>query len=46
MKAKPEADIRQETLLDLLAMFSDYNHPLEMTAEYVREQIIKFMEEE
>jgi len=36
----------QETLLELLAYFDDYNHPLEMTAEYVREQIIKLMDEE
>ena len=34
-----------DTLLELLAAFDDYSHPLEMTAEYVREQIIKFMDE-
>lgn len=36
---------RQEGMLDILAMFDDYSHPLEMTAEYVREQVIEFMGE-
>jgi hypothetical protein len=36
---------RQETLLELVAMFDDYNHPITMEAEYVREQIIKLMKE-
>lgn len=38
------SDVRQETLLDLLAYFDDYSHPIMMDAEYVREQIIRFME--
>ena len=32
--------------LDDYILFDDYNHPLEFTAEYVREQIIKLLEEE
>ena len=36
----------REGILEVLAMFDDYNHPLEFTAEYVREQIIKLLEEE
>jgi len=43
--SKRDKIIRQETLLDLLAIFDDYNHPIQMTAKYVREEIIKFMEE-
>ena len=37
---------KREGILEVLAMFDDYNHPLTFTAEYVREQIIKLLEEE
>jgi hypothetical protein len=37
--------IRQQTLLDLLAHFSEYNVPLQMTAKDVQDEIIKFMEQ-
>lgn len=42
---KVEANSRKAALLYLLAFFNDYDHPIQMDAEYVREQIIKFMRE-
>lgn len=36
--------VKQELMLDLLAFFDDYNHPIEMTAKYVRDQIVQFLE--
>ena len=38
--------IREVGILEVLAMLDDYNHPSTFTAEYVREQIIKLLEEE
>lgn len=43
--AKEISDTRQQTLLELLAHFSEYTVPLTMTAKEVQEEIIKFMEE-
>ena len=40
------SEAKHEVINDLLALFDDYNNPILMKAEYVRDQLIKYSKEE